>query len=300
MKNLYYTYILFLGFNAFSQPTLNYTNPTFVPGYSATISKAWSNFPGSAGENINWDFSNFTVTNTETVDVVNPDQISIGFLFNTCNIAFTQNNKHHFYQSNSDSITLFAEGITSTESDGDYRLDPIKIATFPMNYDDYFIDYYNETNDNHNVVVRYDGYGTINLPGGVSYSNVVRIIESYNEDNIFSNVYRWYTVDPFLNVAIHDGRIGVLSWLNGGSTNSLNNIDMNDASLIFDFASNQLLTLYDKEYSIDLYDLSGKIILSKNNLYSTATISLDAINKGSYVCVLKSGTEIIKTIKIVL
>jgi hypothetical protein len=148
----------------------------------------------------------------------------------------------------------------------------------------------------HDVEVTYAGYGTLILPGGLTFENVVLISEMSN----LTNEYRWYTTDPLMSIVIFREQDGVLVWIEADPGLS---IKENETSSLHVFPNpvNDYLTIHiSNETSletIEIYTINGKLIKTVEPRFQNSSMNLSTrdLEKGSYVLVV--GNERVKFIK---
>jgi hypothetical protein len=171
-----------------------------------------------------------------------------------------------------------------------------------------------------NVFTTVDGQGTLLLPGGTSMSNVLRYRTT---DTIFATVnflgnnlpielvrnqYEYYdlansTLPVFMYTRVIIQAQGGTTPLNkqtivlssvlptafvGLENTTISNINMypnpSEGSIHFSGITG--------EASIEIFDLSGKKVLSKANIMSSTEISTDNIEKGMYTVMLRDATGV--------
>lgn len=168
-------------------------------------------FPGNAGENIFWDFSNITLKNDSTVNILRASSLTPYFKdFPSSNIASHSLNSDYYayYKVSKDCYLSLGNGqkIASVI----YSV-PQTIMQYPMSYNQSFTSNckgsgsYNEykLNTSGTLTVTFDAYGSISLPSGKS--DVIRLKQvSINYDTIYANnevmstsfftsiTYTWY------------------------------------------------------------------------------------------------------------
>lgn len=151
-----------------------------------------ANLAGVNGTGVTWDYSNLTIdpADTRVVDVADPATTSFASSFpNSTKVIQVENTMNTFISSSA--TEKISQGFTFYESSiGDavvtYGNDTQLLATYPFNDGDAVQDNYsgdvnytfntvpiNETltGNSHSSI---DGSGTLNLPGGLSISGVIR------------------------------------------------------------------------------------------------------------------------------
>jgi hypothetical protein len=189
-----------------------------------------------------------------------------------------------------------AETITSMGDPYDYSLGSKKILQFPFSYGNSFTDSYATSSMLHDVEVTYAGYGTLILPGGLTFENVVLVSEMSN----LTNEYRWYTTDPLMSIVIFREQDGVLVWIEADPSLS---IKENETSSLHVFPNpvNDILTIERSSEAdlaqIEIYSINGKLIKTIEPSFQNGSMNLSTsdLEKGSYVLVI--GSERVKFIK---
>lgn len=177
---------------------------------------------GNSGANIIWDFSTLVDLNKHH-EIVISDPVNTEFYNNYLESnhyqADSSDYTYSYFQINEDSMNLYGSVNQFTEIKWAYN-NPEKLLKFPFNYQESFQDtfYGLQTHAdfahsgepayrNGNVTVTYDGYGSLHLPGGNNYDNVIRIktVETYHDsicsycsinvyriDDVITTTYSWY------------------------------------------------------------------------------------------------------------
>lgn len=192
---------LLIVFAAFStvvigQPVI--PDGTNIPtvGYSAPISAASSSNVGGAGANQTWDFSNLFFLSLGTMNVISPSSSSMSSSFPTANLAYTFTGTSSFFKISPTKFEVQAYTITSPGTGNDYSPNSRTLLKFPFSYQEQFIDTCQIVGGTAlQLTLTYDGYGTLLMPGGVTYTDVVRIKEDYGNGTVD---YEWYTLNPLI------------------------------------------------------------------------------------------------------
>ena len=102
----------------------------------------------------------------------------------------------------------------SVGGDNDYSQNPRTQVPFPFSYGDTLTDTWQEYGGSEeDVLLTYDGYGTLITPAG-TYQNVVRVKESYSD----GEDYFWYTLNPFMSILVYDHNQNFLIHVNATPT----------------------------------------------------------------------------------
>jgi hypothetical protein len=131
------------------------------------------------GANITWDFSSATLQmNVGTMAWVDPSATPQGSNFPTSNkaqqVTLPTSTFYNYYDAEPGQLDQLANEI----GDGDNVIysDPKTQLIFPFNYQDSFVDNYNDGSPQ-STTRTYSGYGTVILPTG-TYTNVAKITSS--------------------------------------------------------------------------------------------------------------------------
>ncbi len=221
MKHLLLSVVAgFAAMCAFAQPTL--TNANFVP----TIGETYTYYvadslmaPGGNGANVTWDFSSLKgyALPTEVTYIVNPAQTPLGpTYFSTSQFADTTAEKNKtYYTANATNMNnkgyIFYNSLTGNAVIN-LNANDEKLMEFPFTYSNTFTDNFSGTANytfmgvpmsdpiTGSITVVADGHGTLMLPFGQNFSNVLRVVstESSNVNTQFgpvaieSTVYSFY------------------------------------------------------------------------------------------------------------
>lgn len=275
----------------------------------AIVNQNFDGFKTLTGSNYTWDFSSgqipgpWTSWASPTVEYkFQPSSQSIHTLFQNTQIneyANTPFARDLFYSYSNNNDTLYYEGLYSNTS---YLAMPrFAYLTFPLNFNDstgiwaqQFANPNQPTFATGSVTRswKYDGYGTVVFPYG-TVTNVYRIKTFQVDSNYIINLATTY--EEFIWFRQSDG-IPVLRFLKNGTlisayyasasgTTGLNeNFNEMDVSVYPNpFNENIIISNHmNKNIElINLYDYTGKLILSKKN--ATDFISSTILNNGLYI-----------------
>jgi len=297
MKKLFYSLALISSSLASAQPvivngdniaTTSYSYPVKVNlGYSGSV---------AVGANQTWDFSAETGVSAGAITIYDPATTPLGSNFLNSNFGFLVVNMYSYLQITPTEMLEHAETITSLGDPYDYSLGSKKILQFPFSYGNSFTDSYATSSMLHDVEVTYAGYGTLILPGGLTFENVVLVSEISN----LTNEYRWYTTDPLMSIVIFREQDGVLVWIEADPSLSIK--DNKTSSIhVFPNPVNDILTIErsseSKSAQLEIYSISGKLIKTIEPSFQNGSMNLSTseLKKGSYVLVM--GNERVKFIK---
>lgn len=262
--------------NGFAQPVISNGNNVPAPGLSVPVSFANTSLAGNGGSNQTWDFSSLSFTSLGLVEVIAPASSPIGASFPTSNYALSLigQNSFSFFQVSSNKMEVLAWTISSPGSGNDYSPNPRTLMTFPFNYLDTVNDTWQKVGGSVNTVtITYDGYGTLITPT-TTHNEVVRIKEDYGGGAID---YQWYSLNPFMVVAIFDHNINRL----------------------FHFAITQPTGIASEEkstFSVDVYPNPANDIVTVDGLQAGSTIVVtDITGKQVYDTHVKEEKAFINT-----
>lgn len=224
MRKVYLSIIFSLGIAlAYSQPVISNIIPNVGDTFIILQQDTYTD-PGSAGENMTWDFSDATINEIEAQYLVkDPDEVEASDQFPDAtlvlhfDVEFISINNFVSYANNT-----FTEYGTQDEAGtfGTTYEDPKEHFTFPINYMDTGSDNYSGTvnspgSGGNDITGSYsfevDGYGTIITPNG-TYDDVLRLKVTGEEELSFMGFatnseiteYYWYSNDyPFPLFVVH-------------------------------------------------------------------------------------------------
>lgn len=275
-----------VSFQAFSQPVINDASGVPAVGYSAPLSTAPCLSAGSAGASQTWDFSSLTFSSMGTLSVIDPATSAMGPSFPSANWAYSVSGAvFTYFQNTSTEMINWASLIASTGGDNDYSANPKTLMQFPWNFNDSFTDSYSEMSSTSNVTVTYDGYGTLIMPGGNTYTNVVRVQESYGSDVD----YRWYLTSPLISVAAFIGSDNTLVWI-GATPTAISEETENTILSLFPNPANETIQLnFNAQASstlVKIIAMDGKIVYTANTMtypgLNTINIDISTLPAGIY------------------
>jgi hypothetical protein len=172
--------------------------PTFTssynpyPGfsYSENIASSSDIILGDTGTNQTWDYSGLQdlVPTVLTQSYINPDTTSYYSAFSSSNVAQGALGVYTYYTANTNQLTL--DGVGNSDFNFVYST-PEVLFEYPFQDESKFNgsfsanSTYDGETDNRTGTDTFnaDGYGTLKLPNGVTYNNVLRVvfIENYND-----------------------------------------------------------------------------------------------------------------------
>jgi hypothetical protein len=288
------------------------------------------NTPGLAGPNQIWDYSNLINQVSTTYTFMAPASTPYPGHHPTANIAYTTDGNLYFYGNNTASIVegVGLSGSFLTPSDSIPINPPQTILELPATYGDNFTDTYqiNFEGDgsafgvykfkyvSHGVINdTIDGWGQLITPSG-SYNALREKRLDITTDSIFVKYFAdfepWSLVMNYTNTALY------YNWHTNGekrpimemTTDSLGNTATASYSEIpgsfgVEEETGWELNIYPNptsgslniisainDYSLQVFDLAGKLVISKNHLSENAQVDLADLHNGVYLIKLDNGT----------
>lgn len=203
---------LFVSAIGLSQPVITDASNLAGIGYTYPFSVAPSvTNVGPSGAGQNWDFSAEPFNTVTDLSVVDPSGTAMGASFPNANWCYVVGNMYSYFEITASEMINWAAIITATGGNNDYSANPKTLMEFPFSYGSSFTDDYTELGSTSTVLVTYDGYGTLTMPGGVVYDNVIRVSEDYGG----TVDYRWYTLNPLMSVVVYDADAQTMYWVDG-------------------------------------------------------------------------------------
>jgi hypothetical protein len=206
MKNFYFILlVLAVVCGANAQPVITKANyPNAGESFTGNIYLMSAPFnPGASGANQTWDFSGITSGwNTAPFDYVEPSATPAGATFPSSNLALSAVLQYSYFISTPTDYQVSGSVVTTTSTTIIPLYDPQKIISFPFTFGNEFKDTarsvtYAVTAGNNQRRTIYskskaDAYGTITVPGGTIYNNVLRLLttsetidSTFNSSNVF-------------------------------------------------------------------------------------------------------------------
>jgi hypothetical protein len=195
--------LLFFTLSGFAQPNIVNINwgPLGTSDRYYYSTQKISADPVAPGNGVTWDFTNLNGPAHDSIIISgNGGNTSFSFDFSKANITF-----YRYYAPNKETILSH---FRKTDLDFKYMGDALigggsypysyykQMLKFPMAFNESFKAYYSSGGGNNgNVMVKYDGYGTLKLPGG-TYKNVFRTSckDSISPTKITYR-YEWFDID---------------------------------------------------------------------------------------------------------
>ena len=191
-----------------AQPVLTYDHHALMANIDNPMSYCNYKDPGIAGADIIWDFSDLIFDRSFTGYLKDPKLTRLGISFPKSNTELAEFDSRFFLQVDNDKMEQF--GYSSSDGRIQIRYDvPFVKMKFPFAYDDFYSGTFSGKTyvsgiENGTVIGTYsveaDAYGTLILPGSVTYENTLRIRTEKRYTSIISRqqqevniiTYRWY------------------------------------------------------------------------------------------------------------
>lgn len=269
----------------YAQPQIQRSNlyENFV---GALLRSAADGFdPGTTGADKTWDYSALTLQSTGAV-VYSPSPgtpyASTFFQANfTHHYVGSFNETWHYYKVSDDKIELHAEifpGIFAAN----YTPNPKTIIEFPYTFNRTYTDTYKIVGEPEVAfTATYDAYGTLILPFG-TFHNVIRqkIVTNGQAD------YIWYNIEPFyplLQTSLENNLLGLMQ------NSTLGQAEFQDTALsVYPNPAQDVVNIHFEDPQIqklmlEVYDLTGKMILAKTANANTAIVPTAGFASGFYL-----------------
>lgn len=286
----------------FSQPIIQNANNVPAVGVTVPLSTATTTNVGNAGANQTWDYSSLTFSPVGNLAIITPSSSPFGASFPSANWAYSvAGAAYTFFENTSTEMKNLASLITSPGGNDDYSANPKTIMQFPFNFNDSFSDTYTEQGSTSTVTVTYDGYGTLIMPNGNTYTNVVRVKEAYSS----STDYRWYTTNPLVSVAVFNDDNNLLYWI-GTTPSSITEKDKTAILNIFPNPANEKLSVklsnlnFSETTYLNIINSLGQIV--KQTIITTETTIIDTenVSSGIYFIQVEKDGIVLDTQKIII
>ncbi len=317
---------LFIALGIHAQTILTYKSHGLLPNEQNPMMLTKYLEPGVDGQNVIWDFSMLEATNNFVGSVQNPSIVKGAERFAFTNTMLEEFGSYFFFTSNSNSLEQY--GYLS--GNGSFAIEyskPFVKMRYPFSYNSFYsgdIEGVYLSNDKEvgklsgTYQVIGDGIGTLILPEGKSFRNVLRVKEVKAYDQILNGskvkieeiTYRWYVNEhrfPILvfiksNYAFDNGQ-------NSSSTKAAynSNVMMSNSNLN-STASTYKLEVFPNPYyekvninlhlderakvNVAVYDLIGKRISVLADQYQEAGDQV--YNFSAKALGLAKGTYIVK------
>lgn len=244
---------------------------------------------GIGGANQTWDFSSAPTTNVANLSVVDVSSTPYSSSFPTSNWTFEIGPYYSYFEVGSSEMNNLAFNITSVNGNGDYSSNPRKVLQFPFNYTDVFTDVFSENGNTENLTVTYEGYGTLLMPGGFNYSNVIRVREDETSSGYFT--IRYYLTEPLTIIATYLSQTDVFLWTKVEQTNGLSEVD-SKLFTIYPNPAQEVLNIRatsEAENSLTISGSDGRIVKTIMISAKEQSIDISELPAGWYI--VSDGTS---------
>lgn len=332
MKYNFFSFAFFIiTLNTIAQSPVIPGSAIFVPGENYTLKTDTTPehlanlFVGDSGENVIWNFSEILTPNGDTVryDFTTSQSQPFSAAFVGSNTAQTISNEGNINFFQADETGSKTIGSLIPSGTGSYFVflytNPLQNFILPLEYNDAYLDsfecYYPQFGMNFflrkgTIQNQVDGYGTLLLPNGVVYDDVLRVRSEYfivditnnipaQRDTISETFYAWYRADekmfPILQIGeqIYNGFNStqniVTKYIRFKTGQNLLTLAANlkkedETVLLFPNPSNTIINIKTSDQnpfqSAELFDASGRHIASINSGETLLDVSL--FSKGFY------------------
>jgi hypothetical protein len=209
MKNLFFVVLaisLFASVNA--QTVLTYKTHGLIPNEKNPMLLTKYVEPGNAGKNMIWDFTMLEMAGSFVGNIDVPSVAKNFEAFTSSNSVLEEFGNYFFFDVNKKGIKHYGYASGSGSTTIEYAKPFVKMK-YPFKYGNYydgdFNGVYKVRGEEYGTIdgkysVNADGSGTLILPGGVKYSNVLRVkeVKSYTHQmkgssyDVINETYRWY------------------------------------------------------------------------------------------------------------
>lgn len=269
----------------YAQPVINASNVTFNLESEAFFAETDGFDPGPPGANRTWDFSELELTpigGNETILPAGTPFISTFPTSNFCNATTGESaGGFTYFRYDTQKMELLGDAYTGIGIFS-FGANAKTYIEFPYTYNRVISDTY--TQDNISFTATYDGYGTLVLPFG-TYQNVVRQkIEEMGQTN-----YIWFHADPFFPIAqTTEGGIGVMR---NAAVLANDRFALDGFEMYPNPTSDYLNIRMKSPGSIDIYDVSGKLVISQNSARTDASVDLRPCATGIYFVKISANNQ---------
>ncbi len=289
------SFVSFIQLNA--QPIIENANllPNSSYNYNVRVNQGFSS-PITLNSDVIWDFTSLTSISPGAISIIDAPASIYGSYFSSANYAYLIANMYSYFEVNSTEMVELAHTITNMGSIYDFNANGKKILQFPFNYGGTFTDDFISNSTTYSVDVAYAAYGTLNLPNGYSYDNVALITETSD----LTTIYRWYTMNPFMSVAIYRESDHVFVWIEQDMNLGLDEKSALNVSIFPNPMEDKITFQVATETVIDvieIYSSEGKLIesIQPNFVEGRMTINTDKFENGTYL--VKVGNETFQLVK---
>ncbi len=271
-----------------------------------------------SGANVTWDYSKLKDSSkADTTNFIDPSKTKGGKDFPSANLASTSTDAKKFDAYYNASNAALSELGAVDKKNSEKFLPPFRILAYPLTYHTTYsdtgtiqdVDKHKVTDEHYADTALVIGYGTLKLPGGRTFNNVLlgRIKTTYTVVISGHNYTETGTTYDFLYAGVH----GPILTFSVGSANSIDDVQYSPNATpapLEDFASQknietntaQLVSVYPNPArssftvnmskvngktvaAISVYDMSGRNVFRKQaSMSSSETISCAGYKAGVY------------------
>jgi len=329
---------------AFGQVAPTLTAATFNPmlndAYISHVCDTTGVVPGAGGANVTWNFGSLVSTQVDTGRCVTvastPGGAYIGAVSPTTTTAVetpTSGTTFYYYES---ATKLSMTGYYQSTTQFTYYTDPVDLLQYPVTYNKTYFDTYSGAiflpglsapiKGTGTIYDTCDGWGTLKLPGSITYTNTIRIhsaqkyIDTGNllgsggpADSFMIETYTWYTPNyhsALLTINTTTG-MGLATGINYKVV-SYDSMKLSDAKVPVVSSIESSLTLFPNpvqnelninfnagvigaQVRISLVDMLGREVAVIADQYADRvqhiTYNTSAISKGLYLVRLQAADE---------
>ncbi len=278
-----------------AQPILLNGSGIVPPGSSYPVALSFMSDLGSIGTAQTWDFSSNSFSNFGNLNIISLEESSFANDFPTANWIFTYGSWTSYFEISDTEMNNLALNISVLGDAGDYSENPRKVLQFPFNYLDSYTDEYSENGNVKELTVTYEAYGTLIMPEGYTYTNVIRV----REEELGGIITRYWIQEPFMNIALHNSDNNYFTWIKVSPANTMDEKELSLVKLFPNPTKDHLLVESEEAYTFSIADLSGKIIQTGSNVAGKHSVNINLLSNGMYVFnfTTKSQSESIRFVK---
>lgn len=158
-----------------------------------------------SGPNQTWDFSNATVTATNTYNYLSISDGAKGSSYPAATIVEEASGAENYYKVTSNGYNIVGQ-YQAGVAELDFTSDEREFIRYPFTYGDQYNSTFSgvvnsqgvQLNRGGTIKIISDGYGTLKLPGGVTFNNALRV----NTISTYSDTYFGYEIGTYIDSVI--------------------------------------------------------------------------------------------------
>jgi hypothetical protein len=283
----FFFFVLAFAFSTYAQPIIQDGSKLPQPGFSAPVSIG-SGSIGSAGANQTWDFSGVTFAPIGSASVIDPATSPFISTYPSANYVYTLANTYSYFTASASMMEVNAYSITSPGNGVDMAPNPRTVLVFPFTFGSTTTDTWQKVGSStNNVTLTYDAYGTLITPGQ-TYSNVVRIKESYGD----GDDYQWYLLDPLMSILVYDHNANKF-YLTAATPKASVRSEPAPADMVYFTEGRVNIRLADGQQiagsTFRMFNILGATVLNTPLGEAISTLPLNTVNPGIYFYELNTG-----------